>query len=130
MPQLDFIIAFPQIFWLVLIFFSLYIILLHFFLPLLIKLVRARKDIIVQNSIAFNELLNVFNSKQFKINKLIENNFLDIKNMLENSLFIYFKKKLSVDLVLADKKIADSLYYIILYYDINILDSIKTKPTF
>ena len=52
MPQLDYTLLFNQLFWLFFIFVILYIVLIYFFLPLLLKVFRVRKQILSKN---FNE---------------------------------------------------------------------------
>ncbi len=130
MPQLDFIIAFPQIFWLVVIFFSLYTILVHFFLPTFIKLLKSRKQIVLENSQLLISLQKNFDLKQKNLNKLMEKNFLIIKEMLEKEIFNFFSGSFSINLVEVDKKIAKTLYCNLLYYDSNILEAISIKPKF
>ena len=130
MPQLDFTTTFPQIFWLIITFFSLYTILTHFFLPNFIKSLKARKQILVENADYFNYLQSMFDNKQKNLNKIIESNFLSIREMLENKLFLYFQETILVDLKLSDKKIAKALYNSILYYNLHTLDSVPIKPTF
>lgn len=130
MPQLDFIIAFPQIFWLVLTFFGLYTFLVHFFLPNFIKLLKARKQIVTENNNTLLKLQNSFDSKQKSLNKTLENNFINIKIMLEKEISSSFTELNSFDLKLADKKIANALYQNVIYYDTNVLESIPIKPSF
>lgn len=130
MPQLDFIIAFPQIFWLVITFFSLYMFLIHFFLPSFIKLQKARKQIVTKN---FNTLVHLeteLDHKQGKLSKTVEKNFIRIKIMLEKEIFTFFLIYNTYDLKLVDKKIANALYNNIIHYDINTLESIPVKPIF
>ena len=130
MPQLDFIIAFPQIFWLVIVFFSLYTILAHFFLPRFIKLLKARKQIVLENSLTLETLQKNFTSKQMNLNKIMENNLLKVKEMLEKEISNFFVNVLSVELKEVDKKIAKALYCNLLYYDSTILEAVSVKPKF
>lgn len=130
MPQLDFIIAFPQIFWLIVIFFSVYIILIHFFMPQFIKILKARKYIIIENSKTLNFLQDNFKDKQQKLNKVILRNVLKIKLMLEKEVSLIFNGSAFMDLSSVDKKIASALYHNMLYYDISVLKIIPLKPIF
>ena len=130
MPQLDFIIAFPQIFWLIIVFFSLYTVLVHFFLPSFVKVLKARKQIIQENSLLLSTLENDYNSKQKTLTKVVENNLIQIKYFLENKVLASFSNSPLLDLELADKNIANALYSNILYYDSNILEAIQVKPNF
>lgn len=130
MPQLDFVIAFPQIFWLIVIFFSLYTTLVHFFLPLFIKLLKARKQIVLENCQVLINLEKRFELKQTNLNKIMEKNFCSIKKMLENEISSLFSGVFLINLKEADKKIAKSLYCNLLYYDSNILKAVCVKPKF
>lgn len=130
MPQLDFTIAFPQIFWLVIIFFSLYIFLVHFFLPSFIKSLKTRKHVITENLKRLLKLEIKFNSKQSSLNQILENNFLKIKVLLEKNVSIFFKTSYLFDLELVDKKISKALYNNVIYYNTNVIESIPIKPVF
>ena len=130
MPQLDFIIIFPQIFWLIVIFFSLYTILIHFFLPKFIKIIKARKQIIITNSNILNNIKTNFDDKQRLLNKELEKNFFKIKLMLEKEIFPSFKKTVLINSDKVDSKLATTLYSNILYYDTTVLESILLRPNF
>ena len=130
MPQLDFIIAFPQIFWLVIIFFSLYTVLVHFFLPRFIKLLKARKQIVFENSLTLETLEKNFTLKQMNLNKIMENNLLKVKEMLEKEISNFFVNVFCIELKEVDKKIAKALYCNLLYYDSTILEAVSVKPKF
>jgi len=130
MPQLDFVIAFPQIFWLIVIFFMFYTIVVHFFLPNFIKILKSRKQIVLENSKTLVELENRFNSKQLLLSGTLETNFIKIRILLEKDISQFFSTKNLFDLTLVDTKIAMALYYNILYYDTNVLESILLKPNF
>lgn len=82
MPQLDHIIIFSQIFWLFFGFTFLYVILLYMFLPFLLKSLKSRILIIEHNTKEIESMENLFSEKQFIINKLIENSFHKIKNLI------------------------------------------------
>nr|YP_010620161.1 ATP synthase F0 subunit 8 [Herposiphonia versicolor]WAX04197.1 ATP synthase F0 subunit 8 [Herposiphonia versicolor] len=71
MPQLDFIIVLPQIFWLVLFFISFYFILTYLFLPFFLKTILSRTKFIEFNYITELQLIKeVFEKRQFIIKKL------------------------------------------------------------
>jgi Na+-driven multidrug efflux pump len=129
MPQLDFNTTFPQIFWLITIFFFVYTSLVHFFLPSFIKLLKSRKNIILNNEKELSTLQNNFLEKQFFRKKLVQNNFSKLKNVLEKE-FPLFLTSTSMDFTPSDIKIASALYYNTLYYDTTILNSIHLKPNF
>ena len=131
MPQLDFIIIFPQIFWLTTIFFIFYIILTHFFLPIFIKLIKSRKQVVLENNKILLELQSKFILKQNFMNRVLKQNFIKIKLLLENEISLFFiESNHSFDFNLVNIKMAQVLYYNTLYYDLNILESISLKPIF
>ena len=130
MPQLDFVIAFPQIFWLISIFFSLYMIIVHFFLPNFIKSLKARKQVVSENSETLISLEKDFLQKQIILNKFFETSFSKIKEMLEKEISSSFKETFLGNLNLIDVKVAKALYFNILYQDITILKSIKLNSNF
>ncbi len=130
MPQLDFNTTLSQIFWLIIIFFFLYIILIHFFLPNFIKLIKSRKYIILINVKETTFMKNNFYEKQLIIKNLTQKNFNKIKLALEKELFISSNLVSALDTTFTDAKITLLLYYNILYYDTIILDSISLKPNF
>lgn len=130
MPQLDFIIAFPQIFWLIIIFFSLYTILVHFFLPSFIKLLKVRKKVVLENSETLLKLERKLHYNQSTLNKIVTTNFSKIKILLEKELNSFFVISGWFNSELVDKKIASALYHNIIYYDANIIESIPIKLKF
>ena len=131
MPQLDFIIAFSQIFWLILIFFSFYTILVHFFLPQFIKTLKSRKQIVLENNEMLLKLHNDFNNKQYFLNSKLKENFTKIKSLLDKEIFSNFGIPINFfNLDLLDKKISGILYNNTLYYDIHVLESISLTLTF
>lgn len=122
MPQLDYIIIFPQIFWLFISFTFLYIILTHFFLPKFLKFLKARKLIINENSSETFTAINKFNEKQILLKNLI---------LTENTIlndFIFLNVKSQLDTHLIDEKIAIALINITLYCDIQLLNLIFFYP--
>nr|UVF63021.1 ATP synthase F0 subunit 8 [Synarthrophyton patena] len=127
MPQLDFIIIFPQIFWLLIVFLFTYIILSHFFLPIFIKTLKSRKYIILENTKILIKTQNKFNLKQTQLSFLLNRNFKLIKVMLETEIFSLFSEDSNIDLNLVNIKLIEALYYNILYYNSNVLDSIPLK---
>jgi len=130
MPQLDFVIAFPQIFWLIVIFFSFYTVVVHFFLPNFIKVLRSRKQIVLENIKTLSDIEVKFNSKQILLNKVLETNFTKIRVLLEKDVSQFFFTKDLFDLTSINTKTIAVLYYNILYYDINVLNSTPLKPNF
>ena len=130
MPQLDFTIAFPQIFWLIVIFVSIYTILVHFFLPNFIKLIKIRKKLILVNDVEFYNLKTKFTKRQNLTKKIIQRNFNAIKFMLEQEFYSFLKTPSKLNLVLLNEKLSYILYYNTLYYDKVILSLVPLKPNF
>nr|AYR06580.1 ATP synthase F0 subunit 8 [Lithothamnion sp.] len=131
MPQLDFIIIFPQIFLIVDNFlFDLYNTYLFFFLPIFVKTLKARKRIILENSMLLVSTQNKFISKQAYLNNLLNKNFYLIKSILETELGSIFSSKNILDLNSVDIKLVKVIYNTTLYYDLNILDSVPLSPKF
>ena len=130
MPQLDFNITFSQLFWLILTFFFTYTVLTHYFLPTFIKLVQARKLIILANETKLANLQNTLSQKQVMFKQLLRSNFDTIRILIEKNFLSLLNLLPRTDLVLLNKKIALTLYFNVLYYDIIILNSICIKPKF
>jgi len=130
MPQLDFVIAFPQIFWLIVIFFTFYTVVVHFFLPNFIKTIKSRKQIVLENTKILLDMEVKFNYKQTLLSKTLEMNFIKIRFLLEKDISRFFSIKNLFDLTPVNTKTAAALYYNVLYYDINILDSVPLIPNF
>nr|YP_011017769.1 ATP synthase F0 subunit 8 [Polysiphonia morrowii]WQF69615.1 ATP synthase F0 subunit 8 [Polysiphonia morrowii] len=71
MPQLDFLIILPQIFWLILSFTLFYFVLTYYFLPTFLKTINSRKQFIKFNKKIELQLANeVFNKRQFVLKEL------------------------------------------------------------
>ena len=130
MPQLDFIIVFPQIFWLLVVFFSSYVILVHFFLPLFVKSLKVRRLIILENTKLLSLTQEKFYLKQNNLVLLLNKNFYLIKFMLESEVSTLFLQKAETDLNFLDSKIVEVLYYNILYNDVSVLSSIPLRSKF
>lgn len=127
MPQLDFTISFPQIFWLIVIFFVVYIFILHFFLPNFIKLIKTRKEVVLFNEKKFIQLKNNSVKKQFLINETIQRNFKILKSTFEKEFSVFLLKSSSINLHDINAKTAKILYDNIMYYNIVTLNLILKK---
>lgn len=127
MPQLDFTIAFPQIFWLFINFFFIYVIFVHFFLPLFVKVLKSRKKIVELNNEVLLELQNKYAVKYQNLNLNLNKNITDIKLMLQTKFYpvFLFSKKKKLDFL--DLKIAKVLFYNAIYFDEVIFNSIYMK---
>nr|WQF69592.1 ATP synthase F0 subunit 8 [Pleonosporium sp.] len=74
MPQLDFIIIFPQIFWFFIIFSILYIFILHTAIPRILIVLKSRKSLVQQNNLtAANLELQLLKSQKLVVSKIICN---------------------------------------------------------
>lgn len=74
MPQLDFLIILPQIFWLILSFTLFYFVLTYYFLPIFLKTINSRKQFIKLNKKIELQLANeVFGKRQFILKELNSN---------------------------------------------------------
>lgn len=130
MPQLDFNTTLPQIFWLIITFFFVYMLLIHFFLPNFIKFVKSRKLLILVNTKKCSNLQKQLTVKQLTVKQLIHKNFSKIKSILEKDFSIFFMSASSFNFLFSDKKIAYTIYHNIMYYDTIILNSIPLRVTF
>nr|YP_009348188.1 ATP synthase F0 subunit 8 [Corallina officinalis]APX55298.1 ATP synthase F0 subunit 8 [Corallina officinalis]QJF58169.1 ATP synthase F0 subunit 8 [Corallina officinalis]QJF58215.1 ATP synthase F0 subunit 8 [Corallina officinalis] len=130
MPQLDFTIAFPQIFWLFLSFFLLYSIIVHVFLPIFVKSFKARKKLVIANNESFNHLQKQLHLKQTSLITLLNQNIIKIRTTFEKNILPTFTSDTTFDFDLINQKLAKVLYYNTLYCDLNVLDSIPLKPKF
>ena len=130
MPQLDFAIITSQIFWSITIFFASYTILTHFFLPNFIKVLKARKKILLKNNNLLISLKEKFLEKQNIFDSAVDLNLKKIKILVEKEVFLFFKSHPSIDLNLLNKNIVNVLYFNLSSYDTNVLDSINIKLAF
>lgn len=130
MPQLDFTIAFPQIFWLFLSFFLLYSIIVHVFLPIFVKSFKAWKKLVIANNESFNHLQKQLHLKQTSLITLLNQNIIKIRTTFEKNILPTFTSDTTFDFDLINQKLAKVLYYNTLYCDLNVLDSIPLKPKF
>lgn len=130
MPQLDLVIAFSQIFWLITIFFVFYAITIYFFMPKFIKVLKTRKQIVFENTKSFFEMEKTFNSKQLLLNKTLENNFFKIRLLLEKDIVNFISTKNLVDSTPTTLLVVNVIYYNTLYYNTDVLESITLKPMF
>nr|AHX02489.1 ATP synthase F0 subunit 8 [Riquetophycus sp. HSY-2014a] len=128
MPQLDRIIIFSQIFWLFIIFTSLYAILTHFFLPKFLKSLKARKQIIEVNDKEIIILNNKFNEQQILVEQTIIKNLNLIEDFIKNELEFSKTNKLKSSIQLIDERIADISLNSLLYCDTQLLNSISLFP--
>nr|YP_009295538.1 ATP synthase F0 subunit 8 [Mastocarpus papillatus]AOL58022.1 ATP synthase F0 subunit 8 [Mastocarpus papillatus] len=127
MPQLDRIIVFSQIFWLFLVFTSLYAILTHFFLPGFLKSLKSRRLIIEINSSEFLTLSLNTTKKQLLLKDLLLKDLMKIESsILREFSSISSKPKLNVQQI--DKKIELTARNTSLYCDAQLLNAISLYP--
>nr|YP_010484909.1 ATP synthase F0 subunit 8 [Hypnea cervicornis]UVW80603.1 ATP synthase F0 subunit 8 [Hypnea cervicornis]WCH57961.1 ATP synthase F0 subunit 8 [Hypnea marchantiae] len=130
MPQLDRVIIFSQIFWLFVIFSALYIILTHFFLPLFLKSIKLRKQIVEANSLEVSQLSEKVVHKQVLVKQKLLEKLAVIENLLSESYKFqkYFKNEQQITII--DEKISIATINYLLYCDSLVLNSILFYPKF
>nr|YP_009515517.1 ATP synthase F0 subunit 8 [Montagnia macrospora]AVK39484.1 ATP synthase F0 subunit 8 [Montagnia macrospora] len=127
MPQLDFLIIFPQIFWMCVIFSSFYFLLTFVFLPKLILSLKLRQFILEENSRKVNaEVIEPSSKKtdshfglELKIRSL-ETNFENIKDLLESNVLFPSRN--------FDSKVTKATRFTMLFCDSLILKNIAFFP--
>ena len=130
MPQLDRVIIFSQIFWLFIIFSSLYAILTHFFLPLFLKSLKSRKQIIELNSLEVSKLNNRVFTKHALLKQKLLQHLLLIESFLLKSYIFQNHFEVGNHSILIDEKIALASINYSLYCDNFILKNILFYPKF
>ena len=72
MPQLDYTLISNQIFWFVIIFVNLYIVIICFFLPIILKILKVRKHICIKNFQEIEQIHTILKKmKCFRREKII-----------------------------------------------------------
>nr|YP_011017677.1 ATP synthase F0 subunit 8 [Centroceras gasparrinii]WQF69500.1 ATP synthase F0 subunit 8 [Centroceras gasparrinii] len=126
MPQLDFVIIFPQIFWLCVCFALFYFILTFILLPNFLKALKIRRFILEKNLQNFESIINLNNKSEGKKANLLNKNLLRL-----SSNFLNLSRKLShlsLNSQIIDIKIAKAILNLFLYCDHNILNNILFYP--
>nr|YP_011017569.1 ATP synthase F0 subunit 8 [Antithamnionella miharai]WQF69344.1 ATP synthase F0 subunit 8 [Antithamnionella miharai]WQF69369.1 ATP synthase F0 subunit 8 [Antithamnionella miharai] len=126
MPQLDYIIIFPQIFWFCVIFTVFYLFLTHIFLPKFLKALKSRKLILQKSNKESQELILKLNNKQIFLKGNLLTHLSKIKKKLLH--FNTLITSLNYSKTYVDKKIAEVVYWHILYYDTTIVKQIQIFP--
>ena len=114
MPQLDRIIIFTQIFWLFLVFTSLYIILIYFFFPTFLQSLKARNLVIEFNNNENNSIKTDFLLTQTIINTTLNEQTQFMRTVLLKD-FVLFSNIKSLDLRSIDVLLLDSIFYTTMY---------------
>ncbi len=110
--------------------FCLLILHLCIFLHVFIKSSKARKLIILENTILLLDLQRQFNLEPISLSNLIKRNFCLLKSTLDTEVLTILSSRSQIDLASIDMKIVEVLKYNTLYYDVNILDSVPLSPQF
>ena len=114
MPQLDRIIIFTQIFWLFLVFTSLYIILIYFFFLIFLQSLKARNLVIEFNNNENNSIKTDFLLTQTIINTTLNEQMQFMRTVLLKD-FVLFSNIKSLDLRSIDVLLLDSIFYTTMY---------------
>nr|AVK39581.1 ATP synthase F0 subunit 8 [Sheathia arcuata] len=123
MPQLDRTIIFTQIFWLFLVFASLYITLIYFFLPIFLRSMKARNLVVEFNNNENNIIKTDFLFIQTTIDATLNEQMQFIRTTLLKDLVLFSNAK-SVDLRSIDSLLLDSVFYTTMYNNEVILRNI------
>nr|YP_009490436.1 ATP synthase F0 subunit 8 [Gracilaria textorii]AWH62617.1 ATP synthase F0 subunit 8 [Gracilaria textorii] len=128
MPQLDRIIVFSQIFWLVLIFSIFYAILIHYFLPKFIKSLKIRKQVIDLNTKEILKKAEGTLDKQNMLTKVLVKNLEITSDFLVSYFGQLVKNKKVVDTLVIDQKIGLVILNTIKFCDFKLLNSVFVYP--
>nr|YP_010620000.1 ATP synthase F0 subunit 8 [Tayloriella tenebrosa]WAX04013.1 ATP synthase F0 subunit 8 [Tayloriella tenebrosa] len=134
MPQLDFLIILPQIFWLVCCFTFFYFLISYYFLPLFLKTIKARIKFIKNNQeFEIQSTVAVIEKKQ-NILKTLSKTLSKIRFILFNKLFHvkfnFIKKPFKNNFLVLNKKILISSAFSIFFCNSILLNSLKFYPLF
>nr|YP_004062234.1 hypothetical protein PPUL_31 [Plocamiocolax pulvinata]ADR03250.1 hypothetical protein PPUL_31 [Plocamiocolax pulvinata] len=122
MPQLDYTIIFSQIFWLFFIFLFLYTIILHFFLPVFLKSIKIRKELINSLNLEVSKLEEISFKKRTLLYSNVNQQLLIIKKLLKKENFIFLLKK--ENSIIIDKKLSIFISNTTKFYNLQIINSI------
>lgn len=133
MPQLDFLIILPQIFWLIISFISFYFILAYYFLPLFLKTIISRKEFFKFNKNIEIQLTDeIFKKRQFilkelnfNLNKIKSTIFLNLIHLNFN----FQQKPFKLQYSKLNKKILIAINKSIFYCNFNLINLLKFYPT-
>nr|YP_009490411.1 ATP synthase F0 subunit 8 [Gracilaria tenuistipitata]ARU07642.1 ATP synthase subunit 8 [Gracilaria tenuistipitata]AWH62568.1 ATP synthase F0 subunit 8 [Gracilaria tenuistipitata]AWH62593.1 ATP synthase F0 subunit 8 [Gracilaria tenuistipitata var. liui]AXI97786.1 ATP synthase F0 subunit 8 [Gracilaria tenuistipitata] len=128
MPQLDRIIVFSQIFWLFLIFSLFYVVLTHYFLPMFLKSLKIRKQIIDINTQEVLEKTKQTLSKKNLLRKTLIQNLEITSNLLTDHFTQLIIDKKKIDTLSIDQKISFAILNITKFCDLKLLNSILVYP--
>lgn len=126
MPQLDYIIIFSQIFWLFFVFCFFYAIVLHFFLPMFLKSIKIRRELINSFNLEISNLEEISFKKTLLLYSNVNQHLLIIKQLLQKENFIIFLQKNNS--IIIDKKLSIVISNTIKFYNLQVLNSILFCP--
>nr|YP_010620207.1 ATP synthase F0 subunit 8 [Dipterosiphonia australica]WAX04243.1 ATP synthase F0 subunit 8 [Dipterosiphonia australica] len=134
MPQLDFLIILPQIFWLTIFFISFYFVLTYYFLPFFIKTIESRNKFISYNQEIEVKLRSKVLQKRQNMLKTLNLTFAKIHSILFINLFTFtftfVKPPFKNEFLSLNKKILSSLKNTIFFCNSILLNSFKFYPSF
>nr|YP_010620115.1 ATP synthase F0 subunit 8 [Periphykon beckeri]WAX04151.1 ATP synthase F0 subunit 8 [Periphykon beckeri] len=134
MPQLDYLIIIPQIFWLFLLFWCFYFFLTYFFLPLFLYTIKLRKEFIKYNQIfelkLTTEILKEHQSMLKNLNTILTSIHSILFTQFIHVNFRFYKKPFKKTFLLVNKKLLASLIKSILFCNSVSLNSLKFYPVF
>uniref|UniRef100_A0A4D6BLB9 ATP synthase F0 subunit 8 n=1 Tax=Balbiania investiens TaxID=111861 RepID=A0A4D6BLB9_9FLOR len=129
MPQLDHIIIFTQVFWLLLTFIVIYILLTYFFLPTFLKSLKSRSSIIESNLAENVNMQTKFASNQILIDQLLIQGLSNIKVILTIEFLLNNDKNSEqYKLHFIDKQMTNAIFNTMLYCDSQVLEYIPLIP--
>lgn len=126
MPQLDFIIIFPQVFWLCTIFSLFYFILTFYLLPKFITSFKIRKSILEESSRRVSSEMQTLAGKNYAQNHLLS--FFEKLQTNYKNLDLLLKTDFSSSSSILDKKIVNATRLTILFCDPLVIKSIPFFP--
>nr|YP_010620253.1 ATP synthase F0 subunit 8 [Deltalsia parasitica]WAX04289.1 ATP synthase F0 subunit 8 [Deltalsia parasitica] len=134
MPQLDFLIILPQIFWLILCFTIFYFLLTYYFLPFFLKTIKARINFIKINKEFESNTINLlFKHKQDifqKLNILLYEIRVFLFARLLHLKFNFVKKPFKKKFLILNKKIFNATSLSFFFCNPILLSSLKFYPLF
>ena len=133
MPQLDFLIILPQIFWLIFFFSSFYFIITYYFLPIFLKTINSRKQFIKFNKNIETKLNTEILSKRQFILKELTSNLNEIKitlfSNLMHSKFIFQQNPFELQSLKLNSKISIATNKSITYCNLDLINLLKFYPS-
>ena len=134
MPQLDFLIILPQIFWLIIFFIFFHFVLTYFFLPFFLRTILLRHKFIEQNQVLELRLLNEVLKKRQYIFKKLNFTFAQMNSILFERLlnlrFFFLEKPFKQIFLNLNKKIFTSTKNSLYFCNTVNLAYFKFFPTF